>query len=107
MGGLLAGWLIRGYTCIMVAKSAILEHVIEPDRGGLRPELAQYLLTLDFPPADHARYAELTEKAQGGLLTDEEKQLLEEFLRVNEFLTIVQTKARLSLGEALPSTRSE
>ena len=64
----------------------------------MKAELATYLLTLDFPRADHARYEKLAEKAQTATLTDEEKAELDDFLNVNDFLTIVQAKARASLG---------
>jgi hypothetical protein len=54
-------------------------------------------LTLDFPQCDHDRYQELSEKAQEGTLSGEEKVELEEFLNVNDFLATVQAKARKSL----------
>ncbi len=82
----------------MVTRSTILEHVIDPRRGDLAPELARYLLSLDFPPADRARYAELSAKAQEGRLSQEEQMELDDFLNVNDFFTIVQVKARASVG---------
>jgi hypothetical protein len=82
----------------MVSRSSILEHVIEPERGSLSAEFARYLLTLDFPRSDQDRYAVLAGKAQSGILTPEEKAELDEFLNVNDFLTIIQAKARASLS---------
>ena len=81
----------------MVTRASILEHVIEPERGSLRLDLAQFLLTLDFPAVDRARYSALAEKAQEGALSPEEKIELDDFLNVNDFLAIVQAKARTSL----------
>ncbi len=81
----------------MAGRSSILEHVIDPKRGDLSAELARYILTLDFPRADHLRYAELAEKAQQGILNDSERSELEDFLNVNDFLAIVQAKAKASL----------
>ena len=81
----------------MVTRASILEHVIEPQQGTLRSDLAKFILTLDFPASDRARYSFLAEKAQEGLLTPEEKIELDDFLNVNDFLTIVQAKARTSL----------
>jgi hypothetical protein len=90
----------RCYHYFMVTRTNILEHVIEPRRGDLTRELAEYILSWDFSAADHRRYAELSEKAQAGALTAEERAELEEYLSINDFLTIVQTKARTSLARA-------
>jgi hypothetical protein len=81
----------------MATKTTILEHVIDPERGDLSRELAQYLLALGFTPADQAKYDELGEKASEGTLTPEEQWELDQFLLVNDFLAIVKAKARMSL----------
>ena len=83
----------------MANRASILEHVISQAKGDLSAELARYILSLDFPPADQARYAELSAKAQSGALSAEERAELEDFLNVNDFLTIVQSKARVTLGD--------
>ena len=82
----------------MASRTSILEHVIEPERPGLAQDLARYVLSLGFPPSDQARYGELAERAQEGALTPDEKAELDDFLSVNDFLTIVQAKARISLA---------
>lgn len=81
----------------MKKRSSILERIVMPGQGDLSEELARYILSLDFPKADHARYQELSTKAQDGTLSGEEELELEEFLNVNDFLSVVQTKARTSL----------
>ena len=81
----------------MVTNVAILERVIEPGRGDLAPEVAQYILGLDFPPSDHRRYAALAEKAEEGQLSLDEQAELDDYLSVNAFLTIIHSKARVSL----------
>ena len=81
----------------MHRQSGILQRVIAPERPTLAPELARYVLTLDFPPADQARYAQLAERAQQGTLSEPEQVELDEYLNVNDFLTVVQSKARTSL----------
>jgi hypothetical protein len=83
----------------MSTRASILEHVINPKRGDLAADLARYILSLDFPETDQARFEELSVKAQQGRLTDQERAELEDFLNINDFLTIVQSKARVSLGE--------
>ena len=78
--------------------SAILERVINPSRGDFSAELARQVLSFDFPPADHARYAELSGKAGEGLLNEDERAELEEYLEVNDFLAIIKAKARASIS---------
>lgn len=82
----------------MATRTSILAHVIEPTQGTLAPETAKYLLSLDFPQADQSRFAVLSTKAQAGSLTEEEQNQLDEFLAVNDLLTIMQAKARASLS---------
>jgi hypothetical protein len=85
----------------MVARSTILEHVIEPRHGNLPADVARHILTWDFPREDHARYEQLSEKAQEGTLTEAERLELDDFLNVSDFLAILQSKARASLGRPL------
>lgn len=49
-----------------VDSAAILRRVIDPERGSMSPELAKFVLELDFPPADHARTAEQLPEIQSG-----------------------------------------
>jgi hypothetical protein len=88
----------------MASDTTILERVIKPERAGLSPELARHLLALDFPPADHARYQELSAKASKGTLSDAERAELEEYLDVNDFLTIIKAQAAASLRHRDPAT---
>ena len=81
----------------MVARASILERVIEPMRGGFSTEFAREVLKFGFPPADHARYTQLSAKAQDASLTAEEFAELEHYLNVNDFLTILKAKAEASL----------
>lgn len=78
--------------------TTLFRRVIEPDRGGLPPELARYVMALDFKPDDHARYEVLSAKAQEGALTPEEAAELEGFLHVDSLLAIMRLKAERSLA---------
>ena len=71
--------------------------------GDLPPQVAEYLLALDFPAADHARYIELSRKAQDGKLTDAQSRELEDLLTANDVLTLLQSKARASLKRRHPA----
>jgi hypothetical protein len=63
----------------------------------MTPELARYLLGLDFASADHERIAALSARAQDGALSPEEEAELDGYLHVNDLLAILQSKARQSL----------
>ena len=78
-------------------ESAILTRVIDPENGNMPPEVARFFLRLDFSPSDHQRMAELSSKAQDATLTSDEEAELDGLLNVNDFLAIVQSKARRSL----------
>lgn len=77
--------------------AAILNRLIEPEADDLSPEAAQSILRLDFHGTDHTRMAELSTKAQEGRLTVDEREELNEYLRVADLLAVLQSKARRSL----------
>jgi hypothetical protein len=83
--------------------STIRDRVTKPDQANLNPEIARAILKIDFTPEDHRRVDELSTKAQKGTLTPEERAELEEYIRVNLKLAVLQSKARLSLKRANPS----
>src|SRR5437879_5901356 len=85
--------------------SAICGRIVKPDRGTLTPELARAILKLDFDPEDHERVGILSATAQKGTLTPEERAEPEEYIRVNHEVTLLQSKARLSLERADRSSR--
>lgn len=78
-------------------EAAILNRIIRPERGNLSPDVARELLKLDFEESDHARMAQLSQKAQAGALGIEEREELESYVNVSHFLAFIQSKARLSL----------
>jgi hypothetical protein len=83
---------------------AIWSRIVKPDRTNLTPEAARAILKLDFDPEDHQRVDELSAKAQKGTLTPAERAELEEYIRVGYELAVLQSKARLSLRRANPSS---
>ena len=76
---------------------------MNPDQANLSPEAARAILKLDFDADDHRRMGELSAKAQQGALTPEERAELEEFVRVGLELSVLQSKARLSLRRVTSS----
>lgn len=87
----------------MTTGASILERIIEPQSGGFSDEHARYVLSLDFSPEEQARYADLARKVQDGELTQPEEAELNEFVAANALLTILQSKARISLKNHNPA----
>lgn len=80
--------------------AAILGRVINPDDPSLNPEAARSLLALTFPDSDKKRVASLLERNQDGNLSADEQAELDEYLRADTLLSVLKTKARLSLQHA-------
>ena len=83
----------------MVAKleEKVLRGILKPGEGTLRPDLAEYLLTLQFDEASLARVKELAEKSDDGTLTSQEREEFESYVFLGDLLALVHSKARLSL----------
>lgn len=75
----------------------ILEMAVRPDVGDLALDHARYVLALDLPERVKDRADELGMKAQGGSLTESERQELDDLLAVNSFLSLLKIKAKQTL----------
>jgi hypothetical protein len=73
---------------------------MKPDREKLSPEAARAILELGFAPNDRDRMDLLSRKAREGALGVDESAELDAYLRVNDLLTTLQSRARESLGNA-------
>jgi len=73
---------------------------VKPEQADLSPEAARSILNLKFDAEDLRRTDELSEKARQGTLTPEERAELEEFIRVDLELTVLKSKAQMSLQRA-------
>jgi len=89
-----------GRTAARKTSIAILDRIINPDEPSLSPEAAESLLRLALPAGDREPVATLSDKAQEGGVTPDELAELDEYIRVNDLLTVLQRKARLSLKRA-------
>ena len=78
---------------------AIFGRLIRADEGSLSPELARYILTLGFEPADQARMQDLATRNQAGALSLEEKEELQSYVKAGHLLALLHSKARKSLGK--------
>lgn len=79
------------------SEAAILKRVIKPDVGGIAPEVAREILKLGFSEDDHARMAELSERAQSVSLTGDEQAELDGYINISHLLALMHSKARVSL----------
>ena len=77
--------------------SELLERLLHASEGDLPPEYARQLLSMTVTPDEQARADVLSEKAQLGTLTTEERGELEEMVAANDLLAILHTKAELTL----------
>jgi hypothetical protein len=71
---------------------------MEPDKNGLSPEAAKSVLALGFSEEDKARMNELAQKNREGLLTDAEREELENYVKLGDVLSLLHLKARKSLA---------
>ena len=80
-----------------ITEADILAHVISPDQPGLPPESARAILELKFDQLALERMNDLVEKNRAGALSETERIEMEKYLRVGQFLNLLQAKARVSL----------
>jgi hypothetical protein len=85
-------------TNTLETESEILEQVIQSDTAGLSPEAAQVLLQFRFNSGAVARMNELAEKNRAGTIEPSERAILERYVRVGNFLNLIQAKARCALA---------
>jgi hypothetical protein len=72
-------------------ESSILERLV------VSPDKAAALLSLEFTEHDRDRMRVLAEKARRGELSEVERDEAATYERIDSFLALVQSKARLSL----------
>jgi len=87
----------------MVNRAHLLQRLLDSQADRLSAELAQFILSLHFPEADHVRCAELSNKAQDGVLTASETEELDEYLAASDILAILQSQARKALQSRVPA----
>lgn len=80
-----------------ITEADILDHVISPDQPGLPPEFARAILELKFDQTALERMNDLAERNRAGALSEAECMEMEKYLRVGQFLNLLQAKARVSL----------
>jgi len=84
----------------VITESDILAQVVSPESGSIPPESARSLLELRFSEHATRRMDELADKNRRGILSDVERTEMERYMRVGNFLNLMQAKARVSLADA-------
>jgi hypothetical protein len=78
--------------------SSVLDLMLDPVSHCLDEGSAKRLLDLRVDPAVQARVDELAEKANEGLLTEEERAEYEAYINTDDFISILKLKARRLLS---------
>jgi uncharacterized protein YnzC (UPF0291/DUF896 family) len=80
-----------------ITEADIIADVVAADRPDLNAEFARAVLAVRFSATAEQRIRELLQKNNAGSITSAEKADLEKYLRVGQFLDLMQAKARHSL----------
>ena len=87
----------------MVAKALNqLERFLDPLSNRLTPEIAQEWIDFRYDAATEARLDELAEKANEGLLTDQEREEYAQYVGIGDLIGILQARARGVLRQHQP-----
>ena len=84
-------------TYVQLTEADILTEVVAPDQPTLPQEFARAVLSVRFNDSATEKIRELLQKNNAGTITTAEKADLEKYMRVGQFLDLLQAKARLSL----------
>ena len=87
-------------TSSTVTEADILAEIIAPDKPGLDPDAARAILGLQFNNRARERIRQLLDANNRGNISDAEYAELQKYLRVGQFIDLMQAKARLSLPES-------
>jgi|GEM_PF-416987 len=82
-----------------ITEADILEDIVRPARAGLPPDAARSFLQMRFSTGARKQIRRLLHKNNRGKITPAERANLEKYLRVGQFLDLLQAKAKLSLQE--------
>ena len=79
------------------SEADIWMRTIQPERGDLSRDAAQFILQLKLANEDLRRSDELASKAVAGEMSATEEVEIENYRRAGRLLELMQSKARLSL----------
>jgi hypothetical protein len=82
------------------SEADILSRIIALEKPTLPSQTAEMILAFDFPARDRDRMELLAENARTGMLTVEEQVEVDAYERVGHFLSLLKSKARISLKQS-------
>jgi hypothetical protein len=77
----------------------ILDRIVSADEPSLSPDAARSFLRLKFPAKDTACIRQLLRKNNTGTIDADERIALEKYLRVGQFLDLLDARARVALAK--------
>ena len=80
--------------------NTVLDRFLRPFTECLTPEVAQRIVNLQLDAQSQARLDELAATANGGQLTDDERQEYEEFVEGIDLMGILKARARTVLVQS-------
>jgi hypothetical protein len=92
--------LINRISAVSLSEADILEELVRPDDSSLSLRVAEELLAIGFSSTAKETIRQLLQKNNAGTITDVEKETLQNYTRVGQFLDLLQAKARLSLMQS-------
>lgn len=81
----------------MLVDAEVFADVLSSGTGEFDPDAARAVLRLGFSEAQKARMKDLAARHNRGELDESEREEMESFRRVGNFLALLHSKARLSL----------
>lgn len=82
-----------------ISEADILSEIIAPERPGFSRQWAESIVQLRFSDDATHRIQEFLGKNNAGNISPTEREELDKYLRVGQFLDLMQAKARLMLQQ--------
>lgn len=82
-----------------MSAATVLDELLDPLIRCLDDESARRLVALPIPPLVQERMDHLAERANEGLLTDEERAAYEALISATDFVSVLKLKARRQLSD--------
>jgi len=88
----------------MLTEAEILTDVIKPQQGNFPVSVAKEMLNLRYSDETQTRIRGLLSSNNAGTISPSERADLDKYLRVGQFIDLIQAKARLSLTSCREGT---
>jgi hypothetical protein len=82
-----------------ITEADILTELVDPNCPDLDPEAARAVLALKFSRPATTKIRGLLRRNNQGTITANERITLDRYLRIGQFLDLIQAKAKRSLGQ--------